>query len=199
MAENFRDLRRDIGLGQDTGAHGVVNVMVNIRDAVGCAHDLTLECFRDKISRVAENTHAHLVGQVQSSAVALKLVHHAKRLFVVAKGLIQHAGQRLFSRVTERRVAQIVAVGRGLRQVLIEPQSAADRPCDARDLQRVGHARAVMVALWRQKHLRLVHQAAEGFAVENAVCIALVAGAHVVVSLRLRPTLCLGSFLCLRG
>ena len=117
----------------------------------------------------------------------------------MAEGLIQHAGQRLFSRVAERCVAQIVAVGRGLRQILIEPQPAADCPRDARDLQRVGHARAVMVALGRQKYLRLVHQTAEGLAVENAVCIALVAGAHVVVFLRRRPALRLGSLLRLRG
>ena len=34
---------------------------------------------------------------------------------------------------------------------------------------------------------------------ENAVGVALVAGAHVVVVLRLRPTLCLGGLLRLRG
>ena len=98
---------------------------------------------------MAENAHAHLIGQVQSRAVAFELVHHAQRLLVVAEGLVQHTGQRLFSRVAERRVAQIVAVGRGLRQILIEPQSAADCPRDACDLQRVGHAGAVMVALRR--------------------------------------------------
>ena len=149
VAENFRDLRRDIGLGQDPGAHGVVDIMVNVRNAVGRAHDLALERLGDKVSRVAENAHAHLIGQVQSRAVAFELVHHAQRLLVVAEGLVQHTGQRLFSRVAERRVAQIVAVGRGLRQILIEPQSAADCPRDARDLQRVGHAGAVMVALRR--------------------------------------------------
>ncbi len=54
-----------------------------------------------------------------------------------------------------------------------------------RDLQRVGHAGAVVVALRLQKDLRLVHEPAEGLAVQDAVGIALIAGAHVVLRLRL--------------
>ena len=173
--------------------------MVDIRDAVGRAHDLALERLGDKISGVAEDAHADLVGQVQPRAAALELVHHAQRLLIVAEWLFHHAGKRLFARVAERRVAQVVAVGRGLRQILIEPQPAADRPRDARDLQRVGHAGAVMVALRREEDLRLVHQPAERLAVQDAVGIALVAGAHVVVLLRRGAALRLGGLLGLRG
>ena len=43
----------------------------------------------------------------------------------------------------------------------------------------MGHAGAVVVALGLQKHLSLVHQPAEGLAVDDAVNVPLVAGAHV--------------------
>ena len=49
--------------------------------------------------------------------------------------------------MAERRMAEIMAVGRRLREILIELQPAADRARDARNLERMRHARAVMIAL----------------------------------------------------
>ena len=135
--------------------------MVNIGDAVGDADNLSLPRLGDKLARVADNAHPNLIRQVQSRAVALQLVHHAKRLLVVPERLSRHIRQRRLARVAKRRVSQIVSIGRCLRQVLIEPQAAADCARNARDLKRMRHARAVMVALRREKHLRLMHQTAE--------------------------------------
>ena len=44
--------------------------------------------------------------------------------------------------VAEGGVAQIVAVGRRLRQILVEPQAPGDGAGDAADLDGVGHAGA---------------------------------------------------------
>ena len=59
-------------------------------------------------------------------------------------------------------------------------------------LWRVRHAGAVVVALRLQKDLRLVHQTAEGFAVQDAVGIALITGAHIVLRRRLGAGSALG-------
>ena len=88
-----------------------------------------------------------------------------------------------------------MSVGGGLRKILIQTQPAADRPRDARDLQRVCHAGAVMIALRREKDLRFVHEPAEGFAVEDAVGVTLIAGAHLVGLLGVEPPLRFGGSL----
>ena len=46
-----------------------------------------------------------------------------------------------------------------------------------------------MVALRREKDLRLVHEPPEGFAVDNAVGVALITGTRVTVLLRVEPPL----------
>ena len=78
MAENVRNVPWDIRLREDPGTHGVVNIVVDIGDAVGRADDLPLQRLGDKVPCVAENAHAHLIGQIQPRAAALELVHHAQ-------------------------------------------------------------------------------------------------------------------------
>ena len=67
----------------------------------------------------------------------------------------------------------IMAEADRLRQVLVEAQRPRDGPADARDLQRVGEPRAVVVALGRDEHLRLVLEPPERLAVHDPVTIAL--------------------------
>ena len=79
----------------------------------------------------------------------------------------------------ERRVAEVVPEADGLGEILVELERAGDRAREPRDLERVRQARAVMVALRAQEHLRLVFQAAERFRVRDAVDVALEARAHL--------------------
>ena len=58
--------------------------------------------------------------------------------------------------VAEGGVAQVVAQGDGLGQVLVEQQRSGYGAGDAGDLQCVGKAGAVVVALGLQKHLGLM-------------------------------------------
>ena len=96
------------------------------------------------------------------------------------EGLAQTPGKGRLSRVAERRVAQVVAHGNGLRQILVQAQGPGDGPRDAADLQGVGHPGAVMVPLRAEKDLGLVHQAAKGFAVDDPVNVPLIAGPDIV-------------------
>ena len=52
-------------------------------------------------------------------------------------------------------------------------QRLGERARDLRDLDRVGQARAEMVALVVDEHLRLVGEAAEGGGMDDAVAVAL--------------------------
>ena len=94
-AEHVRDLARDVGIGQDPGAHGVVDVVVDIGDLVGLADDLPLKRLRQTaVTAMAEDAHAHLVGRVQPCPSFFEDVHHTQRLFVVAEGSARHLRER---------------------------------------------------------------------------------------------------------
>src|SRR3546814_1310392 len=57
--------------------------------------------------------------------------------------------------------------------LLVEPERAGDAAADLRDLDAVGQANAVMIAVGRDEHLRLVAQAAKGDRMDDAVAVAL--------------------------
>jgi hypothetical protein len=93
---------------------------------------------------------------------------------LAARGSIE----RSFSRVAERRMAEIVGEAERFRQILIEPQLAANRAGDLRHFKTVRQSRAVMVAFVEQEHLRLVGQPPEGAGVQDAVPVTLEGGAR---------------------
>ena len=63
-----------------------------------------------------------------------------------------------------------------LGQILVEFQPPSNSAGDPRNLQRMGHAGAVVIPLRAQEDLRLVHQPPERFAVYDPVNVPLVAG-----------------------
>jgi hypothetical protein len=60
----------------------------------------------------------------------------------------------------------------GLGQILVEAERAGERTGDLRDLEGVGQPSAVVIALVRDEHLRLVGEAAERGRVDDAVAVA---------------------------
>ncbi len=81
--------------------------------------------------------------------------------------------QRRLSGVPERRVAQVVAQGNGLCQVLVQAQGPGDGPGDLRDLEGVGQARPVVVAEGRQEDLGFMLEPPEGLGMNDAVPVPL--------------------------
>ncbi len=81
--------------------------------------------------------------------------------------------ERILAGMAEGRVAEVVRQRQRLGQILVEPQRAGQRAGDLRHLDRVGQARAEMVALVVDEDLRLVLQPAERGRVDDAVAVAL--------------------------
>ena len=81
--------------------------------------------------------------------------------------------QRILPRMAERRVADVVREAERLGQILVEAERAGDGAADLRDLQAMGQADAIMIAIGRDEHLRLVPEAAKGDRMDDAVTIAL--------------------------
>ena len=103
-----------------------------------------------------------------------------------AEALAQAAVDDRLADVAERRVAEVVAEPDRLGEVLVEPERARDGARDLRDLERVRHARAVVIALGRDEDLRLVLQAPERLAVHDPVAVALQRRAQRAVGLLAR-------------
>ena len=116
---------------QHARSHRVVDVVVDVRDAVHEPDDLALE--RRGLAGaagVAQDAVAHRLGQVER----LEDVDHAQRVLVVAEAaaeaLAAGAIEHVLADVPERRVPDVVAEPDRLRQVLVEPERAGDRPAD---------------------------------------------------------------------
>jgi hypothetical protein len=81
--------------------------------------------------------------------------------------------QRILTRMTEGRMANIVGQTQGLGQILIQAQRAGDRPANLSDLKTMCQTDPKMVAIGGNKNLRLVAQAAERDGVNDTVAVAL--------------------------
>ena len=178
---------RQIGRLQDPRPQRVVDVVVDVGDAVDQLDDPPLQGRRLARPGVVEDAVAHLFGEVEPPAVALQHVDHPQRVDVVleppAAALAQRRVEGLLAGVPERRVAEVVAEPDRLGQVLVEAERSGDGAGDAACLQRVGEAGAVMVALGGDEDLCLVLEPAEGLRVDDPVAIALERRAHGAVGL----------------
>ena len=119
-----------------------------------------------------------LLGQVEAVEIgvaALELGDEAQAVAVVVEAAVRcHAGvERVLAGVAERRVAEIVAERHRLGEFFVEPQRLGERASELGDLDRMGEARAEMVALVIDEHLGLVGKAAEGGRMDDAVAVAL--------------------------
>ena len=89
--------------------------------------------------------------------------------------------------MTEWRMAEIVAEGDRFGELFMQPEDFGDGARDLRNLERVGQARAVMIARRREEDLRLVLQPPEGFAVNDAIAVTLKRRSDVVLRLGTQP------------
>ena len=86
-AEDLDLVARQVALAQEAVAHGVVDVVVDVRDAVDESDDLPLERLRLLLARVGEDPVAHLVGQIERA-------RDPERLLVVAEAAAESLMQR---------------------------------------------------------------------------------------------------------
>ena len=189
-------LARQVLRLQQPGARRIVDVVVDVGDEVGDAHDLPFERARAH-APAAMPTGApdfpfecfampSRTSQVRfrPAAVVLEHVDDAQALLVVVEPARHQRVEDALAGVAERRVPEVVAERDGLGQLLVQPQHLGDGPGDLRHLERVRQAGAVVVAGRREEHLRLVLQPAERLAVDDAIAVALKRRPDVVFGLR---------------
>ena len=179
--------RGQVGRREDPRPQRVVDVVVDVGDAVDQLDDPPLQRRRLGRPGVVEDAVAHLLGEVEPLAVALQHVDHPQRVHVVleaaAAALAQGRVERLLAGVAEGRVAEVVAEPDRLGQVLVEAERAGDGAGDPAGLQGVGEAGAVVIALGGDEDLGLVLEPAEGLRVDDPVAVALERRAQRAVGL----------------
>ena len=160
-AECVPHLRRQICRREESRTQAVVVVMTEIGNAVGDADNTPLKRRRHSLSRMVQDTVTHRACEVQPLTAAFEHLYHAQALLIMGKMADDLLHDRL-ARMAERRMSNIMPEGNGLRQILVEPQSACNRTRDLRHLKTVRHARAVVVPR-NDIDLRLVLQAPKRF------------------------------------
>ena len=189
--EHLDDIRRDILHRDQTGPHRVVEIVVDIGDAVGDANHLAFE--RVRLARrgvgdagaelgVTKNAVADRKRQVETTPVPFQMIDDAKTLLVVSKAG-EGLGQGSLTGVPERGVTEIVAEPDRLDEVLVEEERPADGAGDLGHLEGMGEAGPVVVAGGSDKDLGLVHQPAKALGVEDPVAVALERGSQVALRL----------------
>ena len=163
-------LARQVLLREQPEADRVVDVVVDVGDPVDEADDPPLERLGLARPGVGEDPVADLAGEVHR-------LRDPQRLLVVAEAaaeaLLEHVIERLLAGVPERRMAHVVAEPDRLGQILVQAQRPRHAARDRGRLERVRHARAVVVALRVDEDLRLALQAPERLGVDDPVAVAL--------------------------
>src|SRR3990172_10202577 len=88
LSKQAHRLRRPTGGAKEPGPHGVVDVVVDVGDAVRKTYDPSLQCGRELSAGVPANAVAHLPGEVQTAAVVFQELDHAYALLVVLESAL---------------------------------------------------------------------------------------------------------------
>src|SRR5262249_1406341 len=133
---------------------------------------------RDERTIVLDHALKRLPGQVQAVEIGIvrfELGQYTDGLGVVVEAAeVRHAClQRRLPRMSDRRMAQVMCERQRLGEILVCAQGAGERAGDLSDLEGMGEARAVKVALVSDEHLRLALEPAEGRGVDDPVAVAL--------------------------
>lgn len=99
----------------------------------------------------------------------------AQSLRVMIETAVPGAGivERLLPRMAEWRMADIMRQAKCFGQILVQPQGAGKDAADLGNLETVGQAGPVMIAVRRDEDLRLGFQPAEGDRMDDPVAVTL--------------------------
>src|SRR3954447_2104953 len=122
---------------------------------------------------MARDAVADFPREIQSLPAVLEHVDDAKALLVVGEASGHERVDHPLTRMTERRMAQVVPKRNRLGELFMQAQDFCDAPRDLRHLERMGQSSAIVIACRRKKALRLVFQPPKGLRVNDAIAVPL--------------------------
>src|SRR5262252_103809 len=208
-AEDLDGAGRQILGREEPGPRRIVDVVVDVGDEIGHAHDLAFDRARTEIRRHADRRAGlsfrvlgdavpHFPRQVEAGAVVLQRVDDPQTLLVVIEAAGHERVDHSFTGMAERRVTEVVTKRNRFGQLLVQPEHLGDCARDLRHLQRVRQTGAIVIAGGREEYLRLVFEAAKCLAVNDPVAIALESRPDVVFPFGAKTSPGVGALGCLR-
>ena len=170
VPQRGRDLGGEHVGGDDAGGDGIFEVVADVGDAVGPAHDLALGRGR---GRAAPGVVADAVERLEAEVERCE--HDVGAPDGVVVPTVDVGRQGVLAGVAARAVPAVVPQRDGLGERDVQPEGAGDRRRHLGHLQGVGEAGALVV-VGEDEHLGLAGQPPEGGGVEDAVPVALEAG-----------------------
>ena len=212
VAEYFGVLAGDISLFYDVSADRVVYVVVDVGDLVGVTDNTAFECrglavravihyaVTDFLRKVEAVTFKRLVcnggarclrcsGRIvlrlfKAPCSLFKQLHNPQALLVVREAHdLGSSVECSLPGMPERSMSEVMSERDRVGQRLVKPECARDSPRDLGYLKRVREARPVVVALRCQENLRLARKPPERLGMDDAIPVALKAGADVALLL----------------
>ena len=115
------------------------------------------------------------IKAIEGGVTLLQLGDDAKRLRIVIEAAIgpHDVVKRVFARVAEGRMAEIMGERDGFSEIVVKAERPRQRARDLAHFQRMGQPRAVVVAVMGDEDLRLMGEPPEGGAMDDAVAVAL--------------------------
>lgn len=186
----------EVGFADERAGEGVVEVMGVVGDGVGEVDDLGFEGAWARgegvigaglivAGFVAGDAEAGFPGEVEASEVGVGVFEElddAKGVAIVVEAAVvaHELVEGDFAGVAEGGVAEVVGEGDGFGEVFVEAEGAGEGTGDLGDFDGVGETGAVVVGIFVEEDLGFGFEAAEGGAVDDAVAVALEAGAERV-------------------
>ena len=119
MPQEIAQIPGNVVLVQYSRPDGVIHVVMDVGYFVAEPDDLPFQRRRMAGCPVVADAVAHFPCKVQASSVLFQLVDDAEALLTVPKARRTRTVQRPLSRMTERRVTEVVTERYGFDQVLI--------------------------------------------------------------------------------
>jgi hypothetical protein len=158
--------------------------VVDVRHTIDDPDNLALEGRRFLRTGVREDPVANLLGQVEG-------FRNPQRLLVVAEApaeaLLQSRGEGVLTSVPEGRMARVVPETDRLDEIFVQLERSGDTASNRRRLQRVGHARSVVIACGIDEDLRLPLQPAKRLGMQDAIAVALERSPQAAIVLLAQP------------
>src|SRR5690242_10706779 len=107
--------------------------------------------------------------------------------------------ERTLAGMPKRRMTEVVGQCQCFSKVFVETKRACERAGDLRDFERMGEPGTEMVALVKDKNLRLVSKAAEGGRMNDPVAIAPEGVSGRTCRLVVKPAAARARVGCIRG
>ena len=119
-------LLRHIAFLENAGTNRIIDIVIDVCDAVGNPDNAPLQRLCRCSAGVAENAISHFICKVQTLSVVFQKIHNPDTLLKMPKSIGHNAVERPFAGMAERGMTEIMTKRDGFGKILIEAQGTGN-------------------------------------------------------------------------